>query len=108
MLTKESSRGFSPMNQYPTYEYRSKKGNRIRANFGGSRIVPTPKGYREVIRYQTVDEDFTSYLERIEDEHKGIPNERMIENSFGTFIGTWRNVRWYDEAQRRGIVKEVQ
>ena len=107
MLTKKSSRGFSPAFQYPTYLYLSKTGRRETANCDGSRMIPTPKGYREVIRYHSEDEAFADYLKWNTEDFKGISDERMRDNPFGIFIGTWRNARWYDEAQRRGLVKEV-
>ena len=103
MLTKESSNGFREHFSYPVYEYRSKRGNRTQGHCSGSRMVPTPKGYSEVIRYNNVNEDFASYLEWIEGDHKDLSNERMLESPYGNFIGRWRNARWTDEIQRRGL-----
>ncbi len=105
MLTKESSHGFCPHESYPTYEYRSKMGNRIKAKCGGGRILPKPKGYTEVIRLKNIDEDFAHYLEWIQDDHRKIPDSKFIEHPYGIFIGAWRNARWQDEAQRRGLTK---
>ena len=104
MLTKKSSKGWSPMFSYPTYRYRSKSGKRETANCDGSRFLSIPKGYSEVIRYHDEDEHFASYLTWIADEHKGIPDSHFTESPYGIFIGTWRNARWQDEAQRRGLV----
>lgn len=104
MLTKKSSHGFNEHQSYPIYEYCSKSGNRLMANCDGSRIVPTPKGYSEVIRYHNADEDFAHYLKWIEEDHKGIPDERFKDSPHGVFIGQWRNARWGDEAKRRGII----
>jgi len=105
MLTKESSRGFSPAFNYPTYKYVSRSGKGYKARCDRGRITPTPKGYREVIDCPDIDTDFTEYLKWIEDDHKGTPDKEFIESPFGVFIGTWRNARWYDEAKRRGLVK---
>ncbi len=103
MLTKESSRGFSPADSYPTYEYRSKSGRGLTANCDGSRIIPAPKGYVEAIRYHNEDEQFADYVKMITDEYKDIPDEKFKEHPYGIFIGRWRNARWMDEATRRGI-----
>lgn len=61
MLTKESSRGFIQQD-YPTYEYISKSGGRRKGCCDGSRIIPAPKGYTEVIRFHDVDEAFADYI----------------------------------------------
>jgi len=68
-------------------------------------MLPTPKGYTEVIRYHNEGEDFINYLSWVKEEHKDIPNKRFIESPYGISIGRWRNARWHDEAQRRGLVK---
>jgi len=107
MLTKESSRGFNEMSSYPTYEYYSKRGNRHTAKCDGSRIIPTPKGYTERIEYATVEDHFADYLKWLEDDHKDIPDEKMKAHPYGIFIGNWRNARWFDEAQRRGLIKVI-
>jgi len=107
MLTKESSKGFSPAPDYPTYEYINRSGRGKRARCDRGRIVPTPKGFREIIEFHNEDEHFADYLGWIEDEHKDKPDSLMSESPYGIFIGTWRNARWYDEAQRRGLIKEV-
>ncbi len=104
MLTKESSRGFNEMFSYPTYQYQSKKGNRTQANCDGSRILPKPKGYSEVIRFHNADEHFADYLKWIEEDYKAKPDQAFIDHPYGIFIGHWRNARWFDEAQRRGLV----
>jgi len=107
MLTKENSRGFIPHISYPVYEYLSKKGNRMQAKYDGGRITPKPKRYTEIIRYHNEDEDFETYLKWITEDHKDISDQRMKESPYGIFIGTWRNARWFDEAQRRGLVELV-
>ncbi len=104
MLTKESSRGFSEHFSYPVYEYKSRQGNKTQCRCDGSRIVPAPKGYSEVIRYNNIEEDFADYLKWVEQDHKDIPDERLKEYPNGVFIGTWRNARWHDEAQRRNLI----
>ncbi len=104
MLTKESSRGFNEMFSYPTYRYISKRGTREEANCDGSRILPKPKGYTEVIEFHNVDEHFQDYVRWNAEDLNGIPDERFQEHPYGIFCGNWRNARWYDEAQRRGLV----
>jgi len=103
MLTKEVSRGFNPMLNYPTYIYISKKGGE-RGRFDGGRIKPIPKGYREVIRHLDENTHFTEYLKWIEEEHKAKSDSSFIEHPYGIFIGRWRNARWQDEAKQRGLV----
>ena len=104
MLTKEVARGFYHANSYPVYEYVSKSGKRGQtSNLDGSRIIPLPRGYREVIRFHNRDEHFASYLKWLEEEHKGIPDEKLREYPNGRFIGRWRNARWSDEARRRNL-----
>ncbi len=107
MLTKEKAHGFNRAKSYPTYKYPTNSGKGYKARCDMGRIVPTPKGHREVVEYHNEDEHFTDYLQWIKDEHKDIPNKRMREHPYGIFIGTWRNARWFDEAQRRGLVKLV-
>ena len=104
MLTKESSSGFCPAIQYPTYRYISKSGKRERANCDGSRILPKPRGYTEVIEFHNEDEHFADYLRWNMEALKGIPDERFKEHPYGVFHGNWRNARWYDEAKRRGLI----
>lgn len=104
MLTKENSSGFIRQD-FPTYEYMSKSSKSIRACCDGGRIIPRPKGYREVIRYANAEEAFADYLKSIVDEHKGIADNRFQEHPYGVYIGYWRNARWFDEAKRRGLVK---
>ncbi len=104
MLTKESSQGFNPANSYPTYQYKSKNGRRGKAKCDGSRIVPKPKGYIETIECHDEDEHFRDYVRWNTEDHKDIPDGRFKEAPLGIFIGRWRNARWYDEAQRRGLV----
>jgi len=103
MLTKESSRGFHPAGSYPTYRYISKKGTRELANCDKSRILPKPKGYTEVIEFHNEDEHFQDYVRWNSEDLKGILDKRFKQHPYGVFIGTWRNARWYDEAQRRGL-----
>ena len=105
MLTKENSSGFYPMKEYPTYRYLSKRGNREHNRMDGGRIIPPPKGYREVVEYQNEDEHFADYLRWNTEDHKNIPDQRLAEYPYGVFIGNWRNARWYDEAKRRGLVE---
>ena len=105
MLTKESSHGFSPHPAYPVYEYKSRSGKGTKGHCDGSRMNPAPKGFREVIRYHNEDEDFADYLKWIEGDHKDNPDQSFIDSPYGIFIGAWRNARWFDEAQRRGLVK---
>jgi len=104
MLTKESSRGFNEMFSYPTYKYVSKRGTREEWNMDGSRMLSKPKGYTEHIVYADADTHFQEYLKMLEEEHQGMPDQRFIDHPYGIFHGTWRNARWYDEAQRRGLV----
>jgi len=104
MLTKESSSGFSPAIQYPTYCYISKNGKREQANCHGSRILPKPKGYTEVIVFHNEDEHFADYVQWNTEDLKGVSDERFKEHPYGIFNGNWRNARWYDEAKRREIV----
>ena len=103
MLTKESSRGFMQACQYPTYRYISKSGKREKAKCDGSRILPTPRGYTEIIDFHNEDEHFQDYLRWNTEDHKDIPDERFAEHPYGHFFGNWRNARWYDEAQRREL-----
>jgi len=105
MLTKESSSGFSPSLNYPTYRYLSRSGNREQANFDGSRMSTIPRGYREVIEYHNEDEHFADYLKWNTEDHKDIPDQRMAEHPYGIFHGHFRNARWFDEAKRRGLVE---
>ena len=88
MLTMESSRGFSEHSNYPVYEYVSKSGKRT-----------------QIERFHDIEEHFTDYLRWIEEEHQGIPDSRFLypEKPYGVYIGSWRNARWMDEAQRRGL-----
>jgi len=107
MLTKEVAKGFLPAPSYPTYKYVNRSGRGYRARRDRGRITPIPKGYREVVDCPDIDTDFTEYLKWIEDDHKDRSNEEMKEYPFGIFLGAWRNAHWYDEAQRRGLVREV-
>ena len=104
MLTKKVARGFTPAPSYPTYEYASKNGKRYKVAFDRGRIIPTPKGYREVIDCPDIDTDFTEYLKWIEDDHKRHSDKSFIDHPYGIFIGAWKNARWEDEAKRRGII----
>ena len=104
MLTKKSSRGFFPAPNYPTYRYISRSGKREQANCDGSRILPKPKGYTEVIVFHNEDEHFEDYVRWNAVDLQNIPDSRFKEIPYGNFIGSWRNLRWYDEAQRRGII----
>jgi len=104
MLTKENSSGFIRQD-FPTYEYHNKSSTGIKACCDGSRIIPCPKGYREVVRYATADDAFADYLKALIDEHRNTPDSRLQEQPYGIFIGHWRNARWYDEAKRRGLAK---
>jgi len=104
MLTKESSRGFQRAESYPTYEYHSKSDKRTQGICGGSRIVPTPKGYIEVIRYHDEDEHFNDYVKWNAEDHADVSDERLKREPYGGFHGRWRNARWNDEAQRRNLI----
>lgn len=106
MLTKESSRGFPELVGYPAYEYHSRSGKGRRARMDLQRIIPCPRGYREVVRYADVNAHFTAYVEGLQEEHEGIPDSKFLEHPWGIFIGQWRNARWQDEAQRRGLVEK--
>ncbi len=103
MLTKESSEGFAPAKNYPTYEYKSRTGKVTHARLDNGRIEPPPKGFREVIRCATVDDAFGEYLVWIEDEYKALPDAKLMETPMGDFIGRWHNARWRDEIKRRGL-----
>ncbi len=103
MLTKESSLGFGAALNYPTYEYKSRSGKGTKARYDGGRIEPLPDGFREVIRYATVDDAFAEYLKWLEEEHKTKSDIEMLKSPSGPFIGRWRNARWYDEITRRGL-----
>ena len=107
MLTKENSLGFIRQD-FPTYEYLNRSSKSIKACCDGSRIIPCPKGYREVIRYATADDAFADYLKSIIEEHKYIPDTHLKEKPYGVFIGHWRNARWFDEAKRRNLVELTQ
>ena len=102
MLTIESSLGFNPARSYPTYEYRS-KSHKIKAQFGGGRIKPIPKGFREVVRYATREDDFADYVKWLAEEHKDTSDAKLLETPWGPYIGRWRNARWQDEIKRRGL-----
>ena len=103
MLTKESSLGFNEHSSYPTYEYRSKQGNRVKAKCDGGRILPKPRGYTEIIRYQNADEDFRAYLKWIERDCSRFSDLQLLEHPYGIFVGAWSNARWMDEIKRRGL-----
>ena len=105
MLTKENASGFNPALAYPTYEYLTNSGKGYKARFDGGRIIPKPKGHREVVRYHNEDEHFTDYLKWNTEAHKDIPDRQLREHPYGIFIGTWRNARWHDEAVRRDLVE---
>jgi hypothetical protein len=103
MLTINQSRGFNGLNSYPSYEYHEINGTKKQGMCDGSRIIPTPENYTEVIRHTTEQEHFTEYLKNIEDGHKQYSDKYMLENPYGIFIGRGRNSRWMDEIQRRGL-----
>ena len=103
MLTKKVARGFSPALNYPTYMYISKSGKGEKGRYDMGRIIPTPKGFREVIKYHNEDEHFTDYLKWIEEEHQRHSDNSMKAHPYGIFIGAWRNARWEDETKRRGL-----
>lgn len=103
MITKESSEGFMAYYSYPVYEYQAKTANRFQANCDGSRMIPPPDGYTEVIRYADIDTHFTDYLRQIKDEYEHTKDGDFIDNPYGIFIGNKRNARWRDEAKRRGL-----
>src|SRR4030042_244150 len=104
MLTKENSSGFI-WQDYPTWEYISRSGKGMTAHSDGSRMTPCPKGYREVVRYANADEAFAAYEKGLIEEHKELPDSKFIEHPHGIFIGHWRDARWYDAANRRGLAK---
>jgi hypothetical protein len=99
MLTKENAVGFAPCYHYPTYEYRRQGGKKGACD--GSRIVPTPEGYTEVIRYHDEDEDFQAYLLMVIEEHTDLPDAKLLEAP--PFIGRGRNARWLDARKARGL-----
>ena len=105
MLTKENASGFNPAFDYPTYEYISNSGKGIKARCDGSRMIPNPKGHREVIRFLNEQEHFEYYIEGLIEEHRKHSNRSMKSHPYGIFIGQWRNARWFDEAKRRGLVQ---
>jgi hypothetical protein len=103
MLTISNSRGFNGSSFYPIYEYHEINGNKKQGHLDGSKIIPIPEGYKEVIRYNTEQDHFAEYLKDIEDEHKHYSDEKMLENPTGIYRGRGRNSRWMDEINRRGI-----
>jgi hypothetical protein len=66
-------------------------------------MIPPPRGYREVIRLQDVEAHFKEYLEWLKEDHKDLTDAQLLEHPNGNFIGAWRNARWIDEIERRGI-----
>ncbi len=101
MLTKENSSGFNPSFHYPTYEYKTNGG--LMGSCDGSRIVPTPEGYTEVIVYHNIDGHFTAYLKQVAGDHENLTDGQLLAHPYGNFIGRGRNARWIDEIKRRNL-----
>lgn len=102
MLTKENTSLWSPAIDYPTYEY--VKGSRSTWQLDRQRVIPCPRGFKEVIIHQNEDEDFKDYQKTIKNEHADLSNKQLLEHPAGKFYGKKRNARWMDEIKQRNLV----
>ena len=75
----------------------------MRAQYGGGRIQPIPKGYREVVRFATREEDFAVYVKWLSKEYEDTSDAELLETPWGPYIGRWRNAHWQDEIKHRGL-----